>query len=210
MSTHKKMSHFCVQGIIRLKAEADTGEWTRRMTMKNVGVWMKHGVGMMCVVGLTGLGCLAGCTDNDAIVETMCLCKDVSPRAAEVKVVEVKRQECVPSWTSRYLDTSERGRTKTQVALAESNPPPRETDETGRKASGRKKEESAREAGCVDINTADVDALMTLPGIGKTRAQAIVEARKRRPFSSPRAITRVKGISEKSYKKMKEKVCPVP
>lgn len=210
MSTHKKMSHFCVQGIIRLKAEADTGEWTRRMTMKNVGVWMKHGVGMMCVVGLTGLGGLAGCTDNDAIVETMCLCKDVSPRAAEVKVVEVKRQECVPSWTSRYLDTSERGRTKTQVALAESNPPPRETDETGRKASGRKKEESAREAGCVDINTADVDALMTLPGIGKTRAQAIVEARKRRPFSSPRAITRVKGISEKSYKKMKEKVCPVP
>ena len=204
------MSHFCVQGIIRLKAEADTGEWTRRMTMKNVGVWMKHGVGMMCVVGLTGLGGLAGCTDNDAIVETMCLCKDVSPRAAEVKVVEVKRQECVPSWTSRYLDTSERGRTKTQVALAESNPPPRETGETGRKASGRKKEESAREAGCVDINTADVDALMTLPGIGKTRAQAIVEARKRRPFSSPRAITRVKGISEKSYKKMKEKVCPVP
>ena len=178
--------------------------------MKNVGVWMKHGVGIMCVVGLTGLGCLAGCTDNDAIVETMCLCKDVSPRAAEVKVVEVKRQECVPSWTSRYLDTSERGRTKTQVAQAESNPPPRETGETGRKASGRKKEESAREAGCVDINTADVDALMTLPGIGKTRAQAIVEARKRRPFSSPRAIMRVKGISEKSYKKMKEKVCPVP
>ena len=178
--------------------------------MKNVGVWMKHGVGMMCVVGLTGLGGLAGCTDNDAIVETMCLCKDVSPRAAEVKVVEVKRQECVPSWTSRYLDTSERGRTKTQVALAESNPPPRETGETGRKASGRKKEESAREAGCVDINTADVDALMTLPGIGKTRAQAIVEARKRRPFSSPRAITRVKGISEKSYTKMKEQVCPVP
>lgn len=178
--------------------------------MKNVGVWMKHGVGIMCVVGLTGSGGLAGCTDNDAIVETMCLCKDVSPRAAEVKVVEVKRQECVPSWTSRYLDTSERGRTKTQVALAKSNPPPRETGETGRKASGRKKEESAREAGCVDINTADVDALMTLPGIGKTRAQAIVEARKRRPFSSPRAITRVKGISEKSYKKMKEKVCPVP
>ena len=69
--------------------------------MKNVGVWMKHGVGMMCVVGLTGLGCLAGCTDNDAIVETMCLCKDVSPRAAEVKVVEVKRQECVPSVQQR-------------------------------------------------------------------------------------------------------------
>lgn len=65
----------------------------------------------------------------------------------------------------------------------------------------------AREA-CIDINTADVAGLMRLPGVGKTRAEAIVVAREKRAFSSPKSVTRVKGIGQKAYRKMADSICP--
>lgn len=60
---------------------------------------------------------------------------------------------------------------------------------------------------CVDINKADIDELMTLPGIGKSRAEAILKARQKRPFRKPESITRVKGIGKKGFQKMKKQIC---
>ncbi|MCI8539408.1 MAG: ComEA family DNA-binding protein [Oscillospiraceae bacterium] len=51
--------------------------------------------------------------------------------------------------------------------------------------------------GLVNINTADLDALMALPGVGETRAQAILDDRAANgPFRYPEDITRVPGIGE--------------
>lgn len=46
----------------------------------------------------------------------------------------------------------------------------------------------------VPVNTAGIDALCTLPGIGPARAQAIIAARQRRPFARLADLGRVKGL----------------
>ena len=51
--------------------------------------------------------------------------------------------------------------------------------------------------GRVNINTAGLEELMTLPGIGEVRARAIIDDREANgPFRYPEDLTRVKGIGE--------------
>ena len=51
--------------------------------------------------------------------------------------------------------------------------------------------------GAVDINTAGLEELMARPGIGETRAQAILDDREANgPFRYPEELVRVKGIGE--------------
>ena len=61
--------------------------------------------------------------------------------------------------------------------------------------------------GLVNINTASLDELMTLPGIGQTRAEAIVAYRQERGgFQTIEDIMKVSGIKEGSFEKLKEKI----
>lgn len=49
----------------------------------------------------------------------------------------------------------------------------------------------------VDVNTAGLEELMALPGIGQIRAQAILDYREAHgPFRYPEDLIRVKGIGE--------------
>ena len=51
--------------------------------------------------------------------------------------------------------------------------------------------------GRVNINTAGLEELITLPGIGEVRARAIIDDREQNgPFRYPEELTRVKGIGE--------------
>jgi comEA protein len=62
-------------------------------------------------------------------------------------------------------------------------------------------------AGKVNINTADKETLMTLPGIGEARAQAILDDREANgPFRHPEDITRVRGIGEKMLEEMLDQI----
>ena len=59
--------------------------------------------------------------------------------------------------------------------------------------------------GKININTATKEELMTLPGIGESRALSILAYRKEHGgFSSPEEIMEVSGIKEGMYEKMKE------
>lgn len=58
--------------------------------------------------------------------------------------------------------------------------------------------------GPVDINSAGVELLCTLPGIGETRARAIVAYREEHgAFGSAEEIMQVSGIKEGAYNKIK-------
>ena len=62
--------------------------------------------------------------------------------------------------------------------------------------------------GLVNINAADLELLMTLPGIGKTRAQAIIDYREScGRFDSIEDIMQVSGIKESAFSKIKEYIC---
>ncbi len=62
--------------------------------------------------------------------------------------------------------------------------------------------------GPVNLNTATVEELDELPGVGEATALAIVEDRERNgPFSSPEDLMRVSGIGEKKFEKLEGLVC---
>ena len=63
------------------------------------------------------------------------------------------------------------------------------------------------EADKVNINLADMTALMTLPGIGQAKAEAIIEYRKSNGrFTSIDEIMNISGIKESVFSKIKDKI----
>ena len=57
----------------------------------------------------------------------------------------------------------------------------------------------------VNLNTATVEQLTTLPGVGPTLAARIVEYRERAgQFGSAEELMNVKGIGEKNFEKIEE------
>jgi competence ComEA-like helix-hairpin-helix protein len=59
----------------------------------------------------------------------------------------------------------------------------------------------------VNINTATVDELVTLPGIGKAYAQRIVEYRdKNGPFKKVEDLLNVRGIGEKTFERIRDRI----
>ncbi|MEN8155189.1 MAG: helix-hairpin-helix domain-containing protein [Acidobacteriota bacterium] len=66
---------------------------------------------------------------------------------------------------------------------------------------------SVKKTGQININTAGVDQLSKLPGIGPKKAERIISFRKKNGrFRKTRDIMKVKGIGEKTYKKFAGKI----
>lgn len=68
-------------------------------------------------------------------------------------------------------------------------------------------QEEGQEASKVNINTAGKDELMTLTGIGETRAEAILAYRQETGgFQAPEDLMQVEGIKEKTFEKLKDQI----
>ncbi len=59
----------------------------------------------------------------------------------------------------------------------------------------------------VNINTAGVEQLMALPGIGKAYAERIIEYRQKNgPFKRAEDLLNVRGIGEKTFERIKDRL----
>jgi competence protein ComEA len=59
----------------------------------------------------------------------------------------------------------------------------------------------------ININTATIQELRSLKGIGEKKAIAIIEYRKKHPFQKVEGIMKVKGIGKKLFNKIKSDIC---
>lgn len=68
--------------------------------------------------------------------------------------------------------------------------------------------EEGQRTALVNINTADKAALMTLPGIGESKAEDIMQYRKSRgAFQKIEDIKNISGIKEAAFNKIKDLIC---
>lgn len=66
---------------------------------------------------------------------------------------------------------------------------------------------TALENGLVNLNTADIAALTTLPGIGESRAKAIISYREQQgAFTKIEDIMKISGIKQAAFSKIKDKI----
>ncbi len=78
-------------------------------------------------------------------------------------------------------------------------------EEAASREASREQAEAADDR--VDINLAGREELMTLPGIGEVRAEAILQYREENgPFSSAEELMNVPGIKESTFGQIKEKI----
>lgn len=65
-----------------------------------------------------------------------------------------------------------------------------------------------KNSGLVNINKASKEQLMTLPGIGESRAEQIIQYRETNgPFGDIGDIMKISGIKEAAFTKIKEYIC---
>lgn len=74
-------------------------------------------------------------------------------------------------------------------------------------AAGMTPESGNKDAVMLNINTATVEELKTLPGIGEVTAKAIADYRKDNPFKTVEDIKNVSGIGESKYNRIKNHIC---
>jgi comEA protein len=65
---------------------------------------------------------------------------------------------------------------------------------------------NAADSSKVNINTASAEELMSLPGIGESTANKIIEHRTNSKFQSVQEIQEVKGVGAKKYEQIKDMI----
>lgn len=69
-------------------------------------------------------------------------------------------------------------------------------------------EPEAMQDGRIDLNTADAAQLMTIPGVGQSKADAILQYRQEHgKFDKIEDIMQISGIKEASFRKMEPYIC---
>ncbi len=67
----------------------------------------------------------------------------------------------------------------------------------------RAQSSASQSPGHVNLNTAGVDQLIMLPGIGPSKARAIIVHREKRPFRRKSQLMNVRGIGAKTLRRLR-------
>ena len=103
-------------------------------------------------------------------------------------------------------DDADISRIKIQVLSADESPYGVPEDSEAPEGS----EEVAHTDAKININTASLEALMSLTGIGEVKAQAIIDYRNENgPFRSVEELVNVSGIGEKTLDKLRDQITVV-
>ena len=82
-----------------------------------------------------------------------------------------------------------------------------ESFKNGKKASNSSaKKEESQDKKLVSINEGTLEELMTLSGVGESKAKAIIEYRTKKKFETIEEIKQVSGIGEALFEKIKENI----
>lgn len=194
-------------------------------------LWLQYGKAFCVALGIGVCGCYS---DGTVPYESSCLC-DLPMQ--KIPATAALPQACfwthrgdgydgTGSWHIAQDDRASAIVEREETALAVEKPSPKPKRQSANSAKEKRivamaiepkrpnrDDESIGQAhenaeACIDINVADAEALTRLPGIGKTRAEAIIATRTKRPFRKPSSIVRVKGIGPKAYQKMAPHICP--
>ncbi|HVF88703.1 MAG TPA: helix-hairpin-helix domain-containing protein [Blastocatellia bacterium] len=67
---------------------------------------------------------------------------------------------------------------------------------------------ASRRGECLDLNTAKVEELEALPGVGEKIARRIIEHRETQgPFERPEEVIIIEGFSERKYRAIASQLC---
>lgn len=157
--------------------------------VNNPGIYkLKKGSRIIDVVGEAG-----GLTES-ADTSVINLSKKITD---EMVIIIYSRQE-VENWVAtkqqeEYLQKKcllkEEGQVENDACIEE-------------KTESEKKQPSAM----VNINTATKEELMTLPGIGETKAEAIISYREKTPFQKIEDLKNVSGIGDSTFEEIKSNI----
>lgn len=108
-------------------------------------------------------------------------------------------------YTTKEISDFKLQQSSTQYMIEKCNCPV--VDNTTCLNSNKSSNDSKGQNSIININTATLDELTTLDGIGESKAKSIIEYRtKNGPFKNIQEIMNVSGIGESAYNKIKERI----
>lgn len=164
--------------------------------------------GVRCLIAAGAVLCLTGCSVSvggytlwgDDELTFVCAEEDAG---AEGSGEEVRGADAFPG-EERAETAGRSGAEQTRIAV-----PSEEQAEAAVSPDGEQAQTEAgvTSGGRVNLNTASLEELMTLNGIGETRAKAIIEHRTRNgPFTKEEEIMQIPGIKEGVYTKIQDQI----
>jgi len=106
-----------------------------------------------------------------------------------------------------YLNLAEVAEDGQQIYVPSKKEARKARKETIQQKSGNAKQTDSNNNSLVNINTAEKQELMTLPGIGESKANAIIAYREEKgSFASTEELMQITGIKEGVYSKICEKI----
>lgn len=110
-------------------------------------------------------------------------------------------------YTTKEISDFKLQQSSTQYMIEKCNCPVVDNTTCLNSNSNKSSNDTKEQNSIININTATLDELTTLDGIGESKAKSIIEYRtKNGPFKNIQDIMNVSGIGESAYNKIKERI----